>query len=183
MLSRILPHAKVLASEVVQASDTVIDGTCGNGHDTLFLAGLVPEGKVYSFDIQSAAIQNARERTSQFNNIEYILDSHANIKHYVTAPVSAAMFNLGYLPSGDKSITTEAASTLTAIDSAFNLLKIGGRIIIVVYHGHPAGKEEKEALENHLIHYDQKGAQVLRYEFINAKNNAPFLLIIEKINH
>lgn len=85
MLSRILPHAKVLASEVVQASDTVIDGTCGNGHDTLFLAGLVPEGKVYSFDIQSAAIQNARERTSQFNNIEYILDSHANIKHYVTA--------------------------------------------------------------------------------------------------
>ena len=181
MLNRILPHAKFLAREVTESIDTVIDATCGNGHDTLFLAELVPDGKVYSFDIQEIALLNAKDKTSAFHNIKYILDSHARVDKYVNSKISAAMFNLGYLPSGDKSITTKKDSTLEAIDKMFDLLKIGGRIIIVVYHGHDAGKEEKEALETHLQQYDQTHAQVLRYEFMNFKNNAPFLLVVEKL--
>lgn len=181
MLNRILPHAKFLAGEVIEPDDIVIDATCGNGHDTLFLASLVPEGKVYSFDIQEVALKSAQKKSSDYTNIEYVHDSHANVDEYVQAPVSVAMFNLGYLPSGDKTITTEAESTLAAIDKIFDLLRVGGRIIIAVYHGHPSGKEEKLALVNHLTQYDQKVAQVLRYEFINSKNNAPFLIVIEKI--
>ncbi len=181
MLNRILPHAKFLASEVIQPTDTVIDATCGNGHDTLFLARLVPEGKVYSFDIQEVALESAEEKSSDYTNIEYVHDSHANVEKYIQAPVRAAMFNLGYLPSGDKTITTEAGSTLAAIDKIFDILSVGGRIVIAVYHGHPSGKDEKLALEDHLTQYDQKVAQVLRYEFINSKNNAPFLIVIEKI--
>lgn len=181
MLNRILPHAKLLASEIIEPTDILIDATCGNGHDTQFLAGLVPKGKVYSFDIQQAALDSAIQKTTAYTNIEYILDSHANVDAYIHTPVKAAMFNLGYLPSGDKSITTQAGSTLAAIDKIFNLLSIGGRIIIVVYHGHESGKDEKAALEHHLNQYDQKFAQVLRYEFINSKNSAPFLLVIEKL--
>lgn len=61
MLRRVLPQAKALAEAIIQDGDAVVDATCGNGHDTKFLAGLAgAEGKVYSFDIQAEAIENAR---------------------------------------------------------------------------------------------------------------------------
>ncbi len=41
------------SAQVVQAGDTVVDATAGNGHDTLFLAKLVgPSGAVYAIDVQ-----------------------------------------------------------------------------------------------------------------------------------
>ena len=46
-----------LLRETVRAGDTVLDGTAGNGHDTLFLAQCAGEnGRVYAFDIQPQAI-------------------------------------------------------------------------------------------------------------------------------
>ena len=36
--------------------------------------------------------------------------------------VSLVLFNLGYLPSGDKSITTNYESTILAIEEAFKLI-------------------------------------------------------------
>lgn len=181
MLNRILPHAKALASETINPGDTVVDATCGNGHDTLFLSGLVPDGKVYSFDIQPEAIESAQQKTKDATNIEYILDSHANIDSYIKDPIKVAMFNLGYLPQGDKSITTLPTSTIEAIDKLHKQLEVGGRIIIVVYHGHPEGRNEKDALLSHLQQYDQKHSQVLQYQFINQANHAPFLIVIEKL--
>lgn len=181
MLNRILPHAKLLASETIDPTDIVVDATCGNGHDTLFLAELVPNGRVYSFDIQSEAIETAKEKTAHVSNVTYILDSHANVENYITEPIKVAMFNLGYLPQGDKSITTLPASTIDAIDKIYAQLSLGGRIVIVVYHGHETGKEEKEALLSHLEQFDQKFTQVLKYQFINQANHAPFLVVIEKI--
>ena len=48
-LHRILPFARQLFSETVNAGETVVDATAGNGNDTLFLAELVGEnGHVYS---------------------------------------------------------------------------------------------------------------------------------------
>ena len=97
-----------------------------------------------------------------------------------TAALKAAMFNLGYLPRGDKSITTTPASTMLAIQKLFDRLADGGRIIIVVYHGHPGGKTERDVLMEQLSQWPQKEAQILKYQFINQKNDAPFLLCIEK---
>ncbi|MCD8509955.1 MAG: rRNA methyltransferase, partial [Bacillus sp. (in: Bacteria)] len=37
----VLPFARELLSRSVVAGDIVVDGTAGNGHDTLFLAKLV----------------------------------------------------------------------------------------------------------------------------------------------
>ncbi|SUM33655.1 SAM-dependent methyltransferase, MraW methylase family [Staphylococcus gallinarum] len=51
-VERILPFAKSLITSHVNSESIVIDATCGNGHDTLFLAEQVPDGKVYGFDIQ-----------------------------------------------------------------------------------------------------------------------------------
>lgn len=181
MLMRILPAAKKLMEDAVSPGDTVVDATCGNGHDTKFLADLTgPAGKVYSFDIQQAAIDNARELAAGFDNIEFIHDSHALAEKYIEEPIRAAMFNLGYLPRGDKSITTESESTIEALRQLFDLLGTGGRIVIVVYHGHEKGKEERDALYEYLSGIPQKEANILEYRFINQKNNAPFILCVEK---
>src|SRR5699024_9554922 len=54
------------------------------------------------------------------------------------------------------------------------------RIVVVVYHGHPNGKEEKDALYYFLSDLPQDKAKVLEYRFINQQNNAPFIFCIEK---
>lgn len=181
MLKRILPKAKSLIEEITVENDNLIDATCGNGHDTKFLAALTgPSGKVYSFDIQEEAINNAKKLTRGLTNIQFIQDSHANAENYISSNVKAAMFNLGYLPKGDKSITTKSESTLKAVSRIFGSLVPGGRIVIVVYHGHPNGKEEKDALYDFLSDLPQDKAKVLEYRFINQQNNAPFIFCIEK---
>ena len=43
--------AHILIKEHVQKDSLVVDATCGNGNDTLFLASLVPNGKVLAYDI------------------------------------------------------------------------------------------------------------------------------------
>lgn len=47
---------------VVREGDTVVDATCGNGHDTLALVKLVAgesaRGRVYGMDIQGDALQS-----------------------------------------------------------------------------------------------------------------------------
>ncbi len=48
----------ILLRERVKPGDRVVDATCGNGHDTLFLAGLVEaEGAVFAFDVQELALE------------------------------------------------------------------------------------------------------------------------------
>lgn len=180
MLKRILPTAKDFIKEIVLSEDILVDATCGNGHDSSFLAQLAPDGHVYSFDVQADAISKAKEKYNE-PNISFIHDGHENIAQYVSVPVKAGIFNLGYLPGGDKSITTSYDTTITAINELFNLLTPGGRIVIVVYHGHDSGKIERDALLESLSAWPQDKAQVLRYQYINQKNSAPFLLIIEKL--
>ncbi|MEJ7260220.1 class I SAM-dependent methyltransferase, partial [Staphylococcus epidermidis] len=46
-LERILPFSKILIQSHITDSSIVIDATCGNGNDTLFLAQQVPHGFVY----------------------------------------------------------------------------------------------------------------------------------------
>ena len=184
MMERVLSYAKSLAKEIVDKGDLVVDATCGNGHDTKFLAELTGEsGNVLSFDIQKAAIDKAGGLCKDMNNIEFIQDSHAHIDEYLykDSKIKAAMFNLGYLPKGDKSITTEPAETIECISKLFDHMVQGGRIIIVVYHGHPAGKIEKEELNKFLSGWSQKSAQILEYRFINQMSSAPFTLCIEKM--
>ena len=49
--------AHLLMEDRLQPGDAVIDATCGNGHDTLFLSRLVGhEGHVWAFDVQEAAV-------------------------------------------------------------------------------------------------------------------------------
>ena len=53
-LERILPFSKTLIKQHITPESIVVDATCGNGNDTLFLAEQVPEGHVYGFDINDS---------------------------------------------------------------------------------------------------------------------------------
>ncbi len=79
----------------------------GNGNDTVFLAK--SSKKVYAFDIQEEAIAKTKAKlTGQgISNVELILDGHENLEQYVHTPLRAAIFNLGYLPSADKTVITK----------------------------------------------------------------------------
>ncbi|OHX48046.1 hypothetical protein BB776_04770, partial [Planococcus salinarum] len=94
-LMRVLPFTKYLLEQSVTIGDNVIDATAGNGYDTLFLAQLTAgSGKVYAFDIQEDAVHATRDRVKEFDNVDVILDSHANIGRYVKDEIGAAVFNL-----------------------------------------------------------------------------------------
>ncbi|WP_349408228.1 class I SAM-dependent methyltransferase [Pseudalkalibacillus sp. SCS-8] len=187
-LSRVLPYAKELLEKVIEPGGVAVDATVGNGHDTLFLAKLVGEnGRVYGFDIQEQAIEKTLERLKDegmADRAEIHLRSHADIKQVVPqekhGQIHAAVFNLGYLPGSDKEVITKPDSTLNAIEGLLDILKPGGLIVLVVYYGHEGGNEEKEALMTYLHELDQTKAHVLQYQFLNQKNNPPFLIAIEK---
>lgn len=175
---------KDIINRYIKEGSIVLDATVGNGNDTLDLARLVTDkGKVYGFDIQSIAIENTKSLLIQ-NQLEdrviLINDSHENIDKYIFKPLDFALYNLGYLPKGDKEIKTRPSSTVISVDKTLKLLKDNGILLIVSYIGHPGGLEEMKALEGYLKDLDQKQFSVLKNEFINQVNLPPLLYIIEK---
>lgn len=50
------------------------------------------------------------------------------------------MFNLGFLPGGDKTVTTTYESTVKALGHCLNLLNFNGIVTVALYPGHTAGK-------------------------------------------
>lgn len=178
-MDKVLDFAHKILKDHINKESICIDATMGNGNDTYFLASLAK--KVYAFDIQEVAITKTKEKCLGLNNIVYILDSHENIKKYVSESVDGAIFNLGYLPGGDKTITTNFSSTINAIKATLDVLNKKGTIVIVVYPGCDSGLLESNNLLDFLPKLNQKEYEVLKYEFINQINMPPYLLIIERI--
>jgi len=183
MFPNVLEVARKLIRERVREGETVIDATMGNGNDTLFLAQLVKEeGKVIAFDIQPLAIEKTKERLEREGVADWVemkLASHEEIEK-LEGSAGAIMFNLGYLPGGDKEITTHAASTIRAIQSGLNVLRPGGIMTVMIYWGHAAGEVEKDTVESFCHELSQLEFLVLKYQYINQQNQAPFLLAIER---
>src|SRR5699024_11186478 len=175
--------AHTLLIDSVNEGDTVIDATCGNGNDTLFLAKLTGEaGHVYAFDIQQDAITRTKEFTKDYNHVHLIHDSHANLNQYLqeSSTLDGAIYNLGYLPISDKTIITIAESTIEAITSMLKILNKNKRIVIGVYHRHECGKVQINAVIELFHSLDQKEFSVLQYRFMNQINKSPFVIGIEK---
>lgn len=173
-----------ILESITKKGDYVIDATMGNGHDTQFLSELVGEtGKVFSFDIQKTALSNTKQLLKNHNNknVELILDSHENFDNYIeNNHITAIIYNLGYLPGGDKNLITKPKSTILSIKKGLDLLKKNGVIILVIYYGHPGGDYEKNQVFELTENLDQKKYNVLKYEFINQNNEPPILIAIEK---
>lgn len=179
--------AMYITSGYIEEGDILVDATCGNGYDTLNLAKKCP-AKLYAFDIMDQAILNTRQllMTNGYQSrlddgsIQLICDSHENIDFYINQPVKAFTFNLGYLPGGNKNITTSNSSTVIAVKKALNLLDTNGLICITMYSGHDEGKDEKETLLNISASLDSKKYHAAYINMINQKNNPPEILLITK---
>ena len=135
----------------LNAGDIAIDATAGNGHDALFLArSVTPGGRVFIFDVQSAALASTRGRLMEAGipetQFELLNCGHETLAEAMPADtrgmVRVIMFNLGYLPGSDKTVITETSKTMRAIAAAMDWLAPGGLMTVVVYPGHEGGAEE-----------------------------------------
>ncbi|RBW71400.1 class I SAM-dependent methyltransferase [Bacillus taeanensis] len=187
-MQRILPFARTLLETALQKGDYAVDGTVGNGHDTLYLTNLVgANGHVFGFDIQKEAINNTTERLLKENKLEQVTlfqKSHSTLKDTIPKEahgnIKGAIFNLGYLPGGNKEIVTQSHSTISAVEQLLELLAVEGIIVLVIYHGHEEGKTERDNLLNYVTSLDQHDVHVLKYQFLNQQNNPPFIVALEK---
>lgn len=180
----ILETEKSFILKHIKEGDTVADFTMGNGHDTLFFSKLVgEEGRVFAFDIQQSALESTKKRLVENNapeNYTLICDSHHNAKKYIDCKIKAGMFNLGYLPGGDKSLTTKRETTLAAVNAAIDLLDSDAILLIAVYPGHKEGEIEGELINEMLQTLDRKRYCCARFRIINSPTSSYFYIVETK---
>ena len=161
----------------------------GNGHDSCFLAELALKhsngGKMYCIDVQEAALANTRlaleKKQLDVHRIEFI---HGNHRSFPTdiAPetVSAIVYNLGYLPGGDKSKISVASDTLESLKNALPLLTVDGMLSITCYRGHPGGMEETNAVKIFCSSLPPFKWSVLRHDPMN-RPVSPVLISVYRL--
>lgn len=163
-------------SKVVTESDTVIDMTCGNGHDTLFLSSLHPK-KLIALDIQPEALASAKKKVP---DAEYHLVDHALFPCTLEEnSIKLAVYNLGWLPGSDKSCTTYADTTLKSLFELMPKITSGGVISITCYPGHPEGKKEENVLLETLPTLNPLAWSACFHSFPNRKAS-PSLILLQK---
>ena len=181
MLDLLELHKKFILDHLHEG-DIAVDFTMGNGHDTEFLSKTVGEnGKVYAFDVQEQALRSTEKHLREVGcpeNYTLILDSHHNVKKYVGEKIRAGMFNLGYLPGSDKSITTMRETTLPAIEAAISLLGKDAILLIAVYPGHKEGEEEGKEISAYLSSLSRFQVCATRVQILNSPTS-PYFMIIE----
>jgi predicted methyltransferase len=183
-INDIVAASHLFVAQHVRRGDTVVDATAGNGHDTLFLARLVGAGgKVHAFDIQETALEKTRALLIAHTCEQWVelhLKDHGELAQVVEGPVQAAMFNLGYLPGGDKQITTHAHSSLRALANCLGVLAPGGIISVVTYSGHRGGEEEEAEVAGWCRSLPARDYTVVSFSLINKPNRPPKLWLIRR---
>ena len=168
----------------LKAGDVAVDFTMGNGYDTEFLSRTVGEhGHVYAFDIQKAAVESTQARLESVDcpkNYTLIHDSHHRVKDYVKTPIKAGMFNLGWLPGGDKSITTLRETTLPAIEAAIDLLDRDAILNVAVYPGHEEGDAEGKMICEYLAGISRHKVCATKVNILNSPTSPYFIMIETK---
>lgn len=188
-----LPTAVRWAQTVLQSrlrkGDIVVDATAGNGHDALFLAQhVLPDGQFFIFDVQSEALKQTRVRLTEnhvpLDRVTFIHGGHETLDtalpESLRGKVRAIMFNLGYLPGGDKHLITQPATTLMALQSALEWLDDDGLLTVVAYPGHDGGREEALALEQWMTALPVDRFEVQKMAYLNFRPTTPFCLMVKK---
>lgn len=194
-LPRMTAWAHMFLRQTLRSGDCAVDLTAGKGRDSLLMAELVGHGgRVLSFDIQPQALQATASLFEDHGltahiwtkpspppeNGTWLIDAdHARLSDYLDAAPRAVTANLGFLPGGDPTICTKGDSTRQALSASLNCLAVGGRIVLVVYIGHPCGREEQVMLEQLACDLPPRDWHVLRLQVLN-RQDAPYLLVLEK---
>lgn len=179
-----VPLSHLLLRALVPPGCRVADATCGNGKDTLLLAELVgPHGRVFAFDIQ----QTARERTMArlreadlHERVDIHASGHERMAAELSAPLAAVVFNLGWLPGGDRTVTTRPETTRVALDASLSLLQPGGCLLITCYPGHGGGDREAADVCAWAAALPPGHWHVWRMGQLNVAADAPFCLLIQQ---
>ena len=181
--------ARFWASELIERAlypgAVAVDATLGNGHDALWLCGLVGEtGRVYGFDVQQEAVERSRARLVEAGVAEratLILDGHQNMRTYVLSEsADAVMFNLGWLPGAAHGVTTQTATTLEAVTAALTVLKEDGVMTVCVYPGHEEGARERDALLSWARGLDERSYDVMLRAYLNQSGDPPLMIAVKK---
>jgi predicted methyltransferase len=196
-LSSLSDWSHQVLADVLRPGHLAVDLTAGNGHDTRFLSERVGQsGLVLGFDVQPQALDNTAARLDTFgiatirhqgrqppevaSGVVLIADGHEAVADYLPRPAQAFIANLGFLPGGDRSIKTDPDTTVKAVTSALSNLAPLGRLALVIYVGHPGGREEGAALESLLSKLPPDGWDVARFQPLNRRLS-PYLLVVEKL--
>ena len=181
--------ARFWAAEIIEKAlyegAVAVDATLGNGHDALWLCGLVGEtGRVYGFDVQAEAVENSRARLEAAGveaRAQLILDGHQNMGKYIpSASADAVMFNLGWLPGAEHAVTTRVETTLEAVNAALEILKEDGVMTICIYPGHDEGAREREALLAWAQQLDEKKYDTMLRCYLNQSKLPPLMLAVKR---
>lgn len=174
--------------KLLQKDDVVIDATIGNGKDTLTLCSIMDRlggGKVIGIDIQKEALERTSNRINEqlpnfIANLELHLRSHEIFPDTIApSSVKLIVYNLGYLPGGDKTLTTKTSTTLISIENALTLLKSGGCLSITCYPGHSEGEIEYGQICALTSSLCKETYCVCQHIFSNRKKS-PVLILIQK---
>mmetsp|Transcript_97834 Transcript_97834/g.143218 ORF Transcript_97834/g.143218 Transcript_97834/m.143218 type:complete len:217 (-) Transcript_97834:225-875(-) len=206
----------------MERGDVVVDATCGNGWDTLFLLQALAAaggGTVISCDIQALAIEKAKillnrnlenvmnidhdssdewicsptdemlqqYPTSRPVTVRWVLQSHLDVlQNMPAASVKVVVFNLGYLPGGDKNIVTIPAVTMATIAASRIALQEGGCISATCYPGHAEGKLEEDSIFADARALPVEIWSCYLHQWINQRNKktgkrAPSLVLYQRV--
>jgi len=175
-----LDLAHKIWSQIVHSRCVVIDATCGNGHDANVLASLKPL-KLYCLDIQDKALEATAKKLEGCSCEAVLLKQcHSTFPAEIqSGSVSLIVYNLGYLPGSDKSVTTRVQTTLDSLTQAIDLMRPGGVISITCYPGHDEGAREEQALIEWGRKLDPKDWCLSVHQFEN-RHKSPSVLFIQK---
>lgn len=201
LLTQTVSVAMTITRSYLREGDTAIDATCGNGHDTLALAQAVGRnGRILAIDLQEEAILASKQLLAAhwIENTDFVRGSFIHLEEYWHAwsenmeqgmttdaanpalSPKAIVFNLGYLPGGDKKVTTRTEDTLLAVQQALSIIAPVGIVTMVLYPGHEEGAREREALLDFAKQLSASEFHTAHVDFPNQKKNPPEILWITK---
>ncbi len=178
--------AHSIARRAIKPGDLAIDATAGNGHDTVFLARCTQSGgRVLAIDRQHEAIQatQAKLAAEGVQHVETLEGDHGIILNHLKSELTGVrviMFNLGYLPGGDKTQTTQAESTIVAIKAGLTLLAQEGVMTVIAYRGHRGGQEEATAVDDLAKNITRKDIRVDVIPGSTDNGESPILYVFRR---
>jgi SAM-dependent methyltransferase len=175
------PHltlAKRYWQQWLEPDQIVIDATCGNGRDTLFVAQHLG-ARVIAIDLQQTAVEKTKQTIEDHQLKEKVTcycASHEQLRKYCVEP-NLVIYNLGYLPGGNKQITTMRDSTLNSLKEALTILHPKGALSITLYPGHEEGWHETQAVLRWAKTLPSDEWSAIHHEWINRSKAPSFLWI------
>lgn len=197
-LTQFVAWSHRLTAERLRPGDLAVDLTAGRGRDTLCLAQAVgSKGRVVAFDIQRSAVDQTLDLLTrklgrglewpleraipEHPGIYVIHGCHTNLERMLTGAPRVIMANLGYLPGGDRTLTTLPESSRAALGQAAELLVPGGRLVVIGYPAHAGGAKECAEVEQIFAGLDAQIWDVLKMVALD-RPDAPFLMAAERRN-